>query len=221
MYTRNVTWLSENPIISDPLLLTPDIDNRKCIALVAKNPVQLIDITDIQQICEPLSSYWMRPKVHSTFMVLRGWSDQFINEDWTNIKEIIRENIPKYEIIFDRVIPVKTGLVLCGTPSIDINNIRDKIRNAGYETNVLYKCDIAHTTLLRWTHNLHPCDQQKWLQQINQLPRKPYAKITVTGFDIILASWSMYHNTTQILDSIDIEGIKSIESSVTPLDLEL
>ena len=205
MFSRNTNWLMNNPIISDPLLLSPYKDHRRCIALVAKNPIKFINTDIISEICGPLSSNWMTPKIHSTFMVLRGWSEsEFPNEDWSELKDIIQNDIPPYEIIFDQVIPVKTGLVLCGTPSININSIRDKIRIAGYETNVVYKCDIAHTTLLRWTHDIPFSTQQSWLQKIMSLPHQHYAKINVTGFDITLASWSMIPGTSDILDSVDL-----------------
>lgn len=205
MYTRNTAWLQKNSVISDTLLLTPHLDNRKCIALVAQDNIELLNMEDINKICDSVNNKWMTPKVHSTFLVLRGWStDSFHQEDWTPIKNIIKNNLSSYEIIFDRVIPVKTGLVLCGTPFIDINSIRDKIRDAGYETNVLYKCDIVHTTILRWTSDLNHEEQKEWLEKIMALERKPYARITVTGFDIILASWSMYPDTVEILDSFNI-----------------
>jgi hypothetical protein len=205
MYIRNTNWLLNNSIIFDPLLLTPLSDDRKCIALVAKDPVELLNINEISEISGPLSDRFMCPKIHSTFIVLRGWQNkEFEEEDWTQIKKIIQNNVVPYEIIFDRVIPVKTGLLLCGTPSLNINEIRDKIHAAGYETNALYKCDIAHTTILRWTHPLTSDEQSEWLEKIISLPRKPYAKINVTGFDIILASWSMHPDTTAILDTIDI-----------------
>lgn len=205
MVVRNTTWLTTNNIVYDPLLLCPQNDQRKCIALVGRNPVELIDTSEIDNICDPLSDKWMKPKIHSTFIVLRGWqTSNFDHEEWTPLKDIICKTLVPYEIIFDRVIPVKTGLVLCGTPSIDINSVRDEIRHAGYDTNSSYKCDIAHTTILRWTHELDPNTQSEWLKKIISLPRKPYAKIKVTSLDIILASWSMHPDTTKIIDSIPI-----------------
>lgn len=204
MYARNTTWLQTNAIVPDPLLLTPSLDSRKCIALVAQGEITDINMEQITNISVPLSYAWTIPKMHSTFIVLRGWNAKNLsNEDWTPLKSIL-STISPYEIIFDRVIPVKTGLVLCGTPSININAIRDQIRAAGYETDVLYKCDIVHTTILRWTQEITPADQAVWLQQIMALPRKPYAKMTVTGFDIALASWSMQPGTTTLYDSIPL-----------------
>lgn len=205
MYIRNTNWLQNNPVIADPLLLDPESDRRRCIALVARHKVEFVDTKELQPICEPLSQYWISPVRHHTFIVLRGWSeDEFPKEDWTLVKKIISDNLSPYEITFDRVIPVKTGLTLCGRTTMDVNNIRDQIRDAGYETFVLYKCDIIHTTILRWTHVLPSDIQEEWLQHIMKLPEKPYLKIRVTGFDIVLASWSMHPNTIEILDSIDL-----------------
>jgi len=204
MYTRNTEWLTHNPVIYDPLLLDTLSDSRKCIALIAHNDIFLLDIDPITSICSPLSSFWMCPRIHSTFIVLRGWNSSFISEDWSPLKNIIQSSLLPYDIIFDQVIPVKTGLLLCGTPSININIIRDQIRDSGYETNVLYKCDIFHTTILRWTHPLDQKDQDTWLTAIMKLPKRPYAKITVTSLDIIKASWSMDYGTTHLLDSISL-----------------
>jgi len=204
MYTRNTDWLTHNAVIYDPLLLDTLSDPRKCIALVANNDIELLNMDTITSICSPLSSFWMCPRIHSTFIVLRGWNSSFQPEDWSPLKKIVLSSLVPYDIIFDRVIPVKTGLLLCGTPSININCIRDKIRDAGYETDVLYKCDIIHTTILRWTHPLPQNDQAIWLNAIMALPKTPYAKITVKSLDIIHASWSMDSATIHLLDSISL-----------------
>lgn len=202
MSSRNISWLKDNAIIADPLLLTPEVDDRKCIALVVSDEIEIVDIADIEEICQPYNDCWMRPRVHSTFMVLRGWrKTSFQEEDWTPLRNIINTMSP-YEIIFDRVIPVRTGLVLCGIPSINVNELRDKMRDAGYETDSLYKCDIVHTTLLRWTHGISNDIKTAWLNKILSLPKKTYAKLMVTGFHIIEASWSMIPNTFKILESL-------------------
>ena len=210
MYERNTAWLLNNPVIVDPLLLTPELDDRQCIALVAKDPITIVDINVLAEISAPLLSKWMSPRIHHTFIILRRWSNDKREKEqsWEPVKSIIRDNLTSYDIVFDRVIPVKTGLVICGTASIDINAVREKILAAGYGAGALYKCDIIHATLLRWTVPLTPGEQTEWLAKMMALYKDPgpniYAKMTVTGFDIVLASWTMLNGSYEILDSIDL-----------------
>jgi len=209
MFKRNYNWLKDNPVAWDNLLVNIEKDDRKCIALVAKDNLNLINMGKIDEICDPLKEYWMRPVLHSTLMVLRGWdSTNFDNENWNPLKQVINENLKQYEIIFDRLIPVKTGLVLCGKVYVnneifDINKVRDKIREKGYETDVIYKTDIIHITLLRWIKPLPDNLKDEWLNNIKKLNQiTNFGSMKVDNLNIFLASWSMNFETIKLYDKI-------------------
>jgi hypothetical protein len=196
MMQRNVDWLRCNAAVVDPMLITPEQDDRRCIALIARDEISIQqDFTHMQQ-------YGMRPKLHHTVLVLSGWTtkDKLVIPDLTELQQIIKE-IPSYTVVFDRLIPVKTGLVMCGTASIDVNAIRDKLRAVGYEKGALYKNDIIHSTLLRWTTQLTEKEQSDWLSTVLSHSNSVYAELRVTRLDVVCASWTMQEGTYEVIRS--------------------
>lgn len=206
MFYRNYNWLLNNEVVYDPLLMIPNDDNRKCIALVINNTIEILD-NNIFTINKTLKNNYIIPQIHSTFIVLKGWSTDKINwsqEDSDKIRSILVDNIIPYEITFDRLISVKSGLTLVGNPSIDVNKVRDIIREEGYETNTLYKCDIVHITIMRWINRINSVEKLKWMYDIYNMSRKTYARVNVNSFNIVLASWTMKPSTIKILDTINL-----------------
>lgn len=203
MRERNYKWLKENKVIYDELLLTPKLDCRNCIALTSSDQV-IFEDNSIQELLKDYEDCYISPRIHHTFIVLRGWkSEKIPNEDWSDLKDFLK-NLPSYRIDFTELIPVKTGLVLCGYPSFDINSIRDKIVELGYETDVLYHMDICHTTLVRWVKEIP--NQEEWLNKVANMEKKIYARINVENLEIVRASWTMNLGTYEILDQIKLKN---------------
>jgi hypothetical protein len=195
---RNRTWLAQHPFIPDPNLLLPT-DNRRCIAVVAEGvwtPGK--DKSKIDQFIEEnvATKKWIQPTLHHTFICLRPWATKGDHEaelnNYQDIAVYLKDALAGgYHIQFDRVIPVQTGITLCGLPSKDINQIRADMREKGFIIGERYTLDICHTTLLRNTAPLTEEEQTALLDTTTTLNTGDFLTLQVTHLHICEASWCM------------------------------
>lgn len=179
--------------LPDSILKHPYEDERRCYALVTDGDWVFHDgWSNITPLLNEIdTNAWITPQLHHTFLTLHPHADKY-TVDWQElVKEV--DKIPTYTVTFDRVIPVKTGFVLCGIPSIDINAYRNTLREKGFIQEERYHCDIAHATLIRCIGPVNNYDQvmSDWMG----LPKMPYATLEVKKINILKASWCMYPGT--------------------------
>lgn len=199
MYQTNMDYLSKSLFVADPLLKEPYKDSRRCYALVTEGEWTFHPgWSNVSQSLNTLDkTAWIIPQLHHTFLTLTP--DGYSTKDFTNLQKDLNTYLPKgYTVTFDRIIPVKTGMVICGTPSIDINSVRDELRK--YVEKERYYCDIAHATLFRATEqNMDLVEQQAFINHWVSLGPSPFATFVVKKINIVRASWCMYEGTYDFL----------------------
>lgn len=230
MMARNVEFLNHHPFIHDDQLGSID-DLRRCVAMVmdgtyhyskAWNGLQdalksiLGDRDGDGDECE-----YESPTIHSTFQVLRGWKIELGNgngdedrhgdgyghgENWRRLATFIQQQnlIEKFTITYNRIIPVKTGLVLCGYPSFDINSVRNLLRREGFVKDEPYLLDICHISLIRFTKPITSEKQKDLLAWIQTIPKETYIKLYVDKCFIYKASWLMRPCEIKLLYTIPL-----------------
>lgn len=195
MRHRNTSLLLRGEYVFDSNLL----DNpERSVAIVCRG-----DLTWKKNVKKyiPLNLPCLRPSTHCTFLLLEGMSGK--SYPINNIDYLLSyiRTIPPFEVKFDRLIPVKTGLVICGKSSININKIRENIRNMGYVKNVPYKMDIIHSTVFRWSGEVSHEHIREWLRMIPD-ETSHYGTLYVEGFDIAECSYLMYPGTFKLITRI-------------------
>lgn len=214
MTERQHKWLQTHPFQPDTLLVPAKLDSRRCIALVARGPVHLHPefkdlMKNIHQACP--QGQWQTPNLHHTFIVARGWRstchDHNLQENFTDLAHCVQSHVPKYSVVFNQVIPVRTGIVLCGIPSFPINRARQALRDRGYIHDEPYHLDICHVSILRWTGSDVPSDMQlKICQMIRDFPRQAYITMHVDHIDVVHASWMLRDEDIKVLHRIRLTG---------------
>lgn len=182
MLTRNKAYLKHTPFEHDTNL--GQFDSRHCVAIVAKGTWTFNrDWNLVDTLCTELldTGKWVQPHLHHTFLVLRGWGSAVPFD-----QDIKLHPIPKYSVTFDRIIPVKTGITLCGIPSIDINAVRDDIRT-NYYVDENCKLDIAHATLLRAKHAVSQQETDKIVHMCENIAHGEFARLDIESFDFVVA----------------------------------
>ena len=215
MYNSNTTWLKTHDFIHDTKL-NDATDDRRVIALVADGdfeyhePWKKLNIL-LEETVD--SGSWMQPRLHHTFICISplfnkdNLSSTIVNDYNINeIKTIIEDKLKGgYRIVFDRIIPVKTGFVLCGTSDTDINQVRDYLREKGYINGERYHLDILHITLLRNVDMLsNQDDKNRLISAMNAFKKEPYVTFNVKSINVTEASWTMQDGTFKILKRINL-----------------
>ena len=206
MMNNNTTWLMSNEFIFDSELNNTH-DKRRTIALVAQGNIEYHESwKQLYECINTRNNKWMQPKLHHTFICISPWSDMGICIDECSI-EALSLNIAEqlkggYTIVFDRIIPVKTGFVLCGTSVTDINSVRDSLRAKGYIKGEQYHLDILHMTLLRNVAPLSQAEKYDIITRMSTFKQEPYITLHVNSINVTEASWTMKDNTFRILKEI-------------------
>lgn len=212
MELRNRTWLASNEWLYDPLLLDPN-DDRRCVAVVAEGIWK--PMTDWEKLDDVLRNtlqdpQWLSPSLHHTFLCLRPWVNgrgSYDHENWDEVKrELQKELAGGYVVSFDRIIPVKTGITLCGTPDRDVNRVRQTVRDKGYVVGERYLLDIFHMTLLRNVAPLGLDAQACTLERWNDLAKGQFLQLHVKRLHICESSWLMRKKEFKIYATIPLEN---------------
>lgn len=149
MMLRNMSYIETSSCDYDALLVGDD--DRRCVALVADGEytIELAFYNVWDQLERKLHGVqWVQPTMHHTFVMLRGWknsSHENETDRWKLIENELRSaGMSQYRVTFDQVIPVKTGIVLCGIPTVDINAVRDCLRQKGLVQGEVHIGHCAH-----------------------------------------------------------------------------
>ena len=213
MMARNTGFYSDDAGPAwDALLKTPDTDARRCIALVAAGTMSTTPEHAALVSNMPVSpASYESPVFHHTFLVAAPWSEEpGVYAGWGDADAVaaLLRDVPAYSLTLDRVIPVRTGIVLCGTPTAPINDHRDRLRAAGF-CGESYTLDIAHASLCRWTEPLSPGTCAGLMDYVLSRPRMPYAHLDVTHIDIVEASWLMLPQDIRHIKRVQLKNVSS------------
>lgn len=225
MFNRNMHLLSRVPFTHDPMLSdeTQVHDDRRCIALVANGIwnfepeffFALAQVVDTAS--DPLS--YVYPHWHHTFLSLRPFYGMQhhhaaldIGPDISLLKKQIKDAVSPYDVVFNRFIPVTTGIAVVGGSDVlnQVNASREILRNQGLVIDERYKNDIIHFTALRWCGGscFNKDLQEEILQTVANLPVTAYASLRVTSIDIVRASWLMLPQDVEVIDTVHLCALK-------------
>lgn len=216
MYLRNTNLISLGHIVPDPLISPQLTDTRKGIGIFAFGEYVLN--TDFELLSgeasslfadnvlySPGSSTVNEPKavLHFTFFQIHKVAqtlDQFDPELYHDTISEVVSGLPKFSIKFGGIIGVPSGLLMYGTPSIDINKFRNLLRT-GLDRNNLnyvepYKSNTAHSTLLRFTH---PVDKNQLIQFVDKWHNVPLGEMKLSRLSLGFGSWKMLAEEVKIL----------------------
>lgn len=213
MRLRNEAWLAQHSFEADPHLCAVHQDSRRCLALVAEGEWTMHEPawSQLQALLTKQTGQWMQPHLHHTYLVVAPWQDHPFSPEQKaaflqRFPDGLEELLPchQYTVTFDRVLPVRTGLVLCGdTAEADINCTRDAVRQhmhaLGMPQAEQYYLDILHASILRLCATTTNELTQTTTAAIQQLAYQPYASLTVHTISLVEASWSMLPGTVQTL----------------------
>ncbi len=188
---------------------------KRCVALVAKGNWQ-INTIDLSKILGDIEigvvDSFVEPRLHHTFFVVNDFSEdsEVSSEESDEILNFVSKlNIPKYQIIFDKLIPVKTGICLVGHVKEDevLNSAREKLRSR-YGYGERYKLDIFHATIVRWTRHLttREIDYIIELCRVSNEQNCLLATLEVTELQLLKASWLLQEPELCCLGSVDLRS---------------
>lgn len=217
MFDSNMNFLKLHNFVADSELNNPN-DSRRTIALISDGVYKFHEPwNELEQFLNSTVQSnigWIQPKLHNTFICSSPFVDNvsLIDVNSAVIDKISSELqtllINDYTIVFDRIIPVTTGFVLCGTSDKDINYVRDTLRSKGLIKDERYHLDIIHITLLRNVCNITEHEKKNILSQMLLFKRQPYITLQVTAINITIASITMKENTYNVLKRINIHNIR-------------
>jgi len=114
-----------------------------------------------------------------------------------------------FQIDFHRLIAIPTGLLLAGTPTEDINAVRDQVRASLAESSLQlqepYKSDIAHSTFLRLAN---PVDPNSLLEFAKRHTNTHFGSLQITKLQLGLGSWRMAPSEISMKYEFDLQNKK-------------
>ncbi len=140
------------------------------------------------------SSHATHGTLHFTLMQLLGFSDQPGREfkgDPAKLVDLIQRYLPAFQIHFHTFAVTPKAIAILGTPTADINLVREKIRQEfGAVLDEPYKNNIVHMTIVRFTNG------QNWsttedLVDLASAPSEPLGVLHVDQLIMSQASWRM------------------------------
>lgn len=220
MITRNRTYLKNNSFSYDSLILDGVNDKRRCLAIIAEgewtfSPRYREIVKDIVNICGNgdfcNSKIAIEPRTHHTFLTLKPFAigGNFLI-DKTYLKKVVKAlkdmSIKPYEVCFDKIVPVSTGITVVGGDSILdwMNERREELRKLELVTEDRYKMDILHFTSLRWGGFISDVKKKQVLDYIDSIIPQPLAKVRVSRLNIVEASWLCRPEECKVLTIIDL-----------------
>ncbi len=222
MKINNMNKISMYGLNYDPLLLC-ECDKRYCLALFTIPNNNNTYLTNEFYLLQNLLSkenvgitYFVgnnntnNGTFHFTFMqkikfdAYNGVSPNIIDKYYNILNNLVKPYLP-FKIIYNKLILVQNGLVLCGNASIDINSLRDEYRKE-CEINELplnepYYLNIMHSTLFRFTC---ATDNKKFIEKYKHYLDNDieYGYIIIDHINIGSASWKVNNNEIDIMKII-------------------
>lgn len=219
MRSRNTDNILRNNTKFDEALTKSEIDQRKGLAIFGYFPQSLG--LGFDTLFENASKHFdehivYSPKhttpeniglLHLTFLQLLKVGDvnHRLSKDiilrYVKLLEKFILRLSPFRINFEGVIAIPTGLALYGYPSIDVNKIRQQIRQDFVDKNLPfsepYPTDIIHSTLVRFTR---PNQSQKALNFTTKYEK--ISKLDGVKIDKLFlgyGSWKMKPQETKML----------------------
>ena len=209
-------------LLADPLVQSHLQDDRKCIALYtffdSWKPSPTWDLFELNLKLEfgNQNVYGLDKKdgenvLHFTIMQVLGFDDyvehssDFVGnlDKYVNIIRPILEKYLPFKICFRGAMAIKTGLILCGYPSIDINStirteINDQLDLLGLKRRN-YMNNIVHSTVVRVSKGELGLSD-KLLQFAAMYQDCYFGEVEVSGFDLSKSSWRMRSYELELFD---------------------
>jgi len=110
---------------------------------------------------------------------------------------LLLQALSPFEICFDSLILTPSNLVLVGHPTVDVNYVRESVREcmreAGYPLMEPYKGDILHLTLVRFAGPVTASEQASLESLVASCDadRDFNGLLRVSGMAVSPASWKM------------------------------
>jgi HAD superfamily hydrolase (TIGR01509 family) len=212
MYARNRSWLEDQVdgcFHSDARLAAND--QRRCLALVARGtwtcPAQQAWGDLRRHVRLHTASAGVEPALHMTFLVVAPWQDGPFAD--SQVQAVCRAlegwsfEPSTLTVTFDRILPVRTGLVLCGdSPDREAiaqgrDQVRERLAAHGLPLAESRRLDIMHATLWRSCVAL-PGLSSRLLPLCGQR-QQPMLVLHVDRLELVEASWCMQPGTVRCL----------------------
>jgi hypothetical protein len=136
-----------------------------------------------------------------TFLQLVGfgmYEQTKVPGDYLELFEtLLWECLSPFEICFDSLILTPSNLVLVGHPTVDINYVRESVRECmrevGYPVLEPYKSDTLHMTLVRFAGPVTASEQASLEKLVESCEVDPdfNGLLRVNGIAVSPASWKM------------------------------
>jgi hypothetical protein len=226
MRARQLKMLLEKGTNPDSLIEKSLIDTRRCIAgftfynnWSASQPFEPMLASLAKEF--PHQNYYSTSEqainsIHFTFGQIIGFNEYEGKKDlWEEnqatylaaIKQVLNE-MPSFEITFRGLMPIQSGIIMVGYPSIDINIWRRKLETLLANQNLAYsqyQNNIIHSTVLRC--NQMESNVQKLIQFANQYQSTYFGTLKVETFHIGHCSWRMQRPEIQVVEEVKL-GLK-------------
>lgn len=212
MLSRNVKSVESNGTGFDEILLGEE-DNRRCWASYAFFTEPLAQFSDaFHELSSTLSTLFpthvlYRPfpqepsaaRLHYTYMQHIGF------DDFPDIKpsekmisllgRTLESSLGPFSITYVGLIPLRSGIVMIGFPSTDVNSSRSILRSLCQREDMdlrePYLNNIVHSTLLRFTSPLDSSQLAQLFKICEEYRVRFLGKAMVTSFSYGPASWKM------------------------------
>ena len=139
-----------------------------------------------------------------TFNSYYEMDKKIIDKSCELLNNIMKKYLP-FKIIYNKLILVQNGLVLCGNATIDINSLRDEYRNICKINNIPliepYYLNIVHSTLFRFTNEQNAklfVEKYKYYLD-NDIE---YGYIIIDHMNVGKATWKVNWNEIEIINVI-------------------
>lgn len=117
-------------------------------------------------------------------------------------------SLKPFVIKFRHLMVVKTGILLAGYPTEDLNKFRTALRknleNSGLEFHEPYLNDICHSTLVRFADPLSDIDMVTVEKLLRDYGDCRFGEISVNSFRLGPSSWKMRREELKMFREIKI-----------------
>jgi 2'-5' RNA ligase len=212
MRARQQNDLIETQVVNvDPIIKADKLDGRRCVALYTfydnwtpskcfSRLQSAFDISFAQQ-----NQYTIPENatnvLHFTIMQVFGFEQHeeyagYFGKNVAKYTAIMEKVLKKYlpfKITFRGLMAIKSGLIMCGYPSIDINLVRAEIASECDVQGLTYRHyynNIVHSTIIRASEN-----QEKFAEKLAEFAAEwqdtHFGELVVDKFHLGESSWRM------------------------------
>jgi hypothetical protein len=213
MLLRNLGTVQTNGTTFDPDLLLEQ-DDRRCFASysffsenVANFSDSFHDLVDCLSetfpehvLYRPFPNESKAARLHYTYMQHIGFEhyNPAVKPSSTFVSllcKVLENSLGPFTITYMGLIPLRSGIVMIGFPSADVNASRNLLRNLckqeGIEVREPYLNNIVHSTLLRFTAPLRDAQLSEFHRICEAYRTKYLGRVIISSFSSSAASWKM------------------------------